>query len=320
MSEKKEMKEEAIPVQEVKTKTISVKRFIRSLIVVILSFICVFIGVLIDQLHTPLEDFHPTFTNEQKAQMSFPEKVAIQEVKIEKTIEKVKPEPQKTKTDSVESMGMDYPPLNMQSKVSETTTEDALPVIEEKNPAKEMPKVVSPVELTQNKKSDLKVRDILQLRDNLNEGKSCFLDLQKLLKINLSGQEKKLLNDIMPVCLTNGQAFLDLNKVFYANKKKALMTYYKENNPKWLAYTKVVASMIVEVRRINPKKQTPKNIMFMAENALEVRNFEKTIQMIQKLPKSIQLDFTPFVQLATEYIKAQEATEQLILSFERKGE
>ena len=98
------------------------------------------------------------------------------------------------------------------------------------------------------------------------------------------------------------------------------MTYYKENNPRWLAYTKMVASMIVEVRRINPKKQTPKNILFMAENALDVRNFEKVIQTVQKLPKTMQLDFIPFVQLATEYVNAQNATEQLILSFERKGE
>ena len=52
-------------------------------------------------------------------------------------------------------------------------------------------------------------------------------------------------------------------------------------------------------------------------NTKEAINF---IQTVQKLPKTMQLDFIPFVQLATEYVNAQNATEQLILSFERKGE
>ena len=49
--------EESVPVQEIKTPIISsVKHFSKSVLVVLLSFFCIFIGVLIYQLSVSVEE------------------------------------------------------------------------------------------------------------------------------------------------------------------------------------------------------------------------------------------------------------------------
>jgi len=167
--------------------------------------------------------------------------------------------------------------------------------------------------------SSLKFEDALKLRDHLVMGESCLDDLKVIMKTPAPTEEKEaLIEKLMPVC-TARSAFGTLEDTFYKNRKKALMTYYRLNNPLWLAYLKTLGASLVDVRQLNPSKEKPKDIISMAQNALMMKNLKETVQKIQKLPPEIQSDFADFIDQAQTYLAAQEAAENLILSFGRKG-
>ena len=161
----------------------------------------------------------------------------------------------------------------------------------------------------------------LQLRDHLAMGQSCLADLKIVMKRHLpNGDEKdRLIEKLMPVC-TVRSAFEGIENTFYQNRKKALMTYYRLNNPLWLAYLKTLGTRLVDVRKLSPSKEKPKDMISLAQNALSLKNLDLATQKIQKLPPEIRADFNDFMGLANTYLAAQKEVESLILSFGRKGE
>lgn len=304
MSDKESVSENAVPVQELKTPAfVSVRRFIRSVLVVLMSFVCILVGVLIYQLHAPLEDLHmtekPVYDGRHIGTVAVP---AVQP--DIKSTGAVKTDPiQETEPTKDENIAL--PP-------KQTETPKQIAVFTEPEPEPALPDVPA-----------LTLGEALRLRDHLDDGVSCTGDLQRILKTRLvladEALKEELIERLIPVCTGDDIMLREMNRVFVREKKQALMTYYKMNNPRWLAYLKAIGSAVVDIRRVHPVKQKPKDIVSLAQNALNMHDVAQAVAQVRKLPPAMQDEFRTFVALAETYTAAERAAEDLILSFERKG-
>lgn len=304
MSDKESVSENAVPVQELKTPAfVSVRRFIRSVLVVLMSFVCILVGVLIYQLHAPLEDLHmtekPVYDGRHIGTVAVP---AVQP--DIKSTGAVKTDPIQ-ETEPAQDENIALPP-------KQTETPKQIAVFTEPEPEPALPDV--PV---------LTLGEALRLRDHLDDGVSCTGDLQRILKTRLvladEALKEELIERLIPVCTGDDIMLREMNRVFVREKKQALMTYYKMNNPRWLAYLKAIGSAVVDIRRVHPVKQKPKDIVSLAQNALNIHDVAQAVAQVRKLPPAMQDEFRTFVALAETYTAAERAAEDLILSFERKG-
>lgn len=320
--------EESVPVQEIKTSAVfSVKHFSKSVVIVLLSFFCIFIGMLIYQVSQPNDDLksvrkeqtRPVVAN-LKGQNT-PPAFRRSEMMIKKgetpkndntpTIEKAPLNPVKEDVSDTLTTG----PLSVNEP--EPATVGDTPVLTQKedipaNPTLLTSKVSVPT---------LAFEEALLLRDHLNTGKSCLSDFKKVMKAEFRSKEEKeqLVEKLMPVC-TARSVFQNIEDTFYKNRKKALMTYYRLNNPLWLAYVKTILVRLVDMRKLNPNTEKPKDMISSAQNALHMKNLDMALQTVLKLPPAIQKDFRDFIGEAETYLGAQKEVENLILSFGQKGE
>lgn len=304
MSDKESVSENAVPVQELKTPAfVSVRRFIRSVLVVLMSFVCILVGVLIYQLHAPLEDLH--MTEKPVYDGRHIGTVAVPAVRPDiKSIGAVKTDPIQ-ETEPAQDENIALPP-------KQTETPKQIAVFTEPEPEPALPDVPA-----------LTLGEALRLRDHLDDGVSCTGDLQRILKTRLvladEALKEELIERLIPVCTGDDIMLREMNRVFVREKKQALMTYYKMNNPRWLAYLKAIGSAVVDIRRVHPVKQKPKDIVSLAQNALNMHDVAQAVAQVRKLPPAMQDEFRTFVALAETYTAAERAAEDLILSFERKG-
>lgn len=304
MSDKESVSENAVPVQELKTPAfVSVRRFIRSVLVVLMSFVCILVGVLIYQLHAPLEDLHmtekPVYDGRPIGTVAVP---AVQpDIKSTGAV----------KTDPIQEMEP-AKDENIALPPKQTEAPKQIAVFTEPEPEPALPDVPA-----------LTLGEALRLRDHLDDGVSCTGDLQRILKTRLvladEALKEELIERLIPVCTGDDIMLREMNRVFVREKKQALMTYYKMNNPRWLAYLKAIGSAVVDIRRVHPVKQKPKDIVSLAQNALNMHDVAQAVAQVRKLPPAMQDEFRTFVALAETYTAAERAAEDLILSFERKG-
>lgn len=304
MSDKESVSENAVPVQELKTPAfVSVRRFIRSVLVVLMSFVCILVGVLIYQLHAPLEDLHmtekPVYDGRHIGTVAVPAiQPDIKSTGVVKTDPIQEAEPAKDE--------------NIALPPKQTETPKQIAVFTEPEPEPALPDVPA-----------LTLGEALRLRDHLDDGVSCTGDLQRILKTRLvladEALKEELIERLIPVCTGDDIMLREMNRVFVREKKQALMTYYKMNNPRWLAYLKAIGSAVVDIRRVHPVKQKPKDIVSLAQNALNMHDVAQAVAQVRKLPPAMQDEFRTFVALAETYTAAERAAEDLILSFERKG-
>lgn len=304
MSDKESVSENAVPVQELKTPAfVSVRRFIRSVLVVLMSFVCILVGVLIYQLHAPLEDLHmtekPVYDGRHIGTVAVP--VVQPDIKSTGAV----------KTDPIQE-AEPAKDENIALPPKQTETPKQIAVFTEPEPEPALPDVPA-----------LTLGEALRLRDHLDDGVSCTGDLQRILKTRLvladEALKEELIERLIPVCTGDDIMLREMNRVFVREKKQALMTYYKMNNPRWLAYLKAIGSAVVDIRRVHPVKQKPKDIVSLAQNALNMHDVAQAVAQVRKLPPAMQDEFRTFVALAETYTAAERAAEDLILSFERKG-
>lgn len=163
--------------------------------------------------------------------------------------------------------------------------------------------------------------DALQFKEHFLTETSCYEDYQKLLNASYKSIfATDVLNNLSPYCLSHQSAVENVKNAFLKNKKKAIIAYYKENNPNWIAYLKAIPATLIEIRKINPIDDTPKDILHRAQNEIYKQNISQAVDYVTKLPLLMQQKMTDFYREAAIYNRAKNSIDQLILSFENKGE
>ena len=343
MSDK--ISEEAVPVQELKpTTTLSIHRLLKTVLVMSLSLLCIVGGFLLYQLSLDdIETMPATRKNVQSInhlsslrrespllkQEKKPAFTELPKVKSEGNIElkstapvvvkEDKPVEKPVVADQKEVVPVvDKPSVEVLPKNDEVKDEKAIETVAviDLNPA---PAAVEPVPVVDEKYVAL--GKALRLRDQLRSGESCLDSFQTILKGRLPDEKQRdaLTERLVPIC-TVSSAFQKLNDLFLRNKKEALVTYYRNTSDnRYVAYLKAAMTTLVDIRRLNPVKRKPKDIISLAQNALNMHDVAQALGYIQTLPDEIQVNFQEFSFLARAYLLAQEATDELILSFEKKG-
>lgn len=326
MSEK--ISDQSVPVQEIKTPTVvSVKKFMKSVLVVVLSFMCICVGVLIYQLH---EDFHPVYGKTEREKAPPKALSPMLSKKVSEVPVRVAPE-QKTdvapavKVEKAEKQPSFFEKPMMSMPIEAKTEEPkTVKVAEPKTETRTEPVKVKEEKITKEEIVPEKVLPLsvaLDLRDKLTMGETCVGELSLLMseKLPEKADKAKILNALMAIC-TDVSAYKDLKNVFNQEKKDALTTFYRmTSSSKWTAYMKAIWTTLVDVRRLNPVKKRPKDIVSLAQNALNQYNVAEAIILVETLPPEMQADFRGFLGQAKAYVLAQEAVDSLVFAYEMGG-
>lgn len=292
-----------------KARSKSLSRIVKPVLITSLAALCLTGGIVLHKIHT-IEKQRTT----QKTVKTFKQEKPFQ-LGVSKTNRQ--PAPIKILNETLQVEGIEQTkPL----KPAENKPLDINEIAATEQPALKD----TPLLQEQNKSIQeigFSLADALLFKEHFLTEESCFEDYQKLLSTtHKTALTDDVLNNLSPYCLSNQSAIKNVRDAFLKNKKKALIIYYKENNPSWLAYLKAIPASLVEIRKINPTEDTPKDLIYKAQNEIDSQNISKAIDLITKLPLTMQQKMTDFYREAAIYNRAKNSIDQLILSFEIKGE
>ena len=317
----KKTSEESVPVQELKPSTVVP---LRRIMIILLASFCVFVGVLIYQIYP--SDTEPVMQNNLASAQQKP--VPPDTVKSSVVFRGIRQKPARPEPTPVE---IEIPPAEtpvevpMAEPIVEPTKPEQPALTAPETPAPAVVETPAPAESSarpQTQENRLTLAEALRLRDALATGQPCSDEMRLIMKRTLpdEGLRDALIEHLMPVCSTTA-TWDELNKLFLKDKKEALMTYYRmTSSNRWVAYLKTVGTLVVDVRRLNPVKQKPKDMISMAQNALTARDVAGAVSQLNRLPAEIKADFSDFLALAGSYRLARTDAETLILSFAKKEE
>lgn len=165
------------------------------------------------------------------------------------------------------------------------------------------------------------LRDALIFKEHFLKGITCNADYNKLMAVpNKTRRMQSVLNNLSPFCSGKDLALDNIREAFLKDKKRALIASYQAKNPQWLAYIKALFVSVIEVRRLNPTSTKPKDIIYKAQNELYRQNIAQAEKLLRTLPIPMQEAMNDFFREAEIYMRADESLNELILSFEGKGE
>ena len=280
-------------------------RFLKPLLIMVLSVLCLLGGIILHK--TPSREKEYTKTTLAYQPITKQNQLNILTKKTTET---------KTNTNLAVVKPVLVPTVEKQEK--ETVTDITPSISETKTEISET---------EQNKTTEtiqpfgFSLKEALEFKERFLTEDTCHTDYQKLLNLsNKTNEVMDVLNDLAPYCLSNQKPVENLREAFLKDKKEALIVYYKENNPTWLAYLKVIPASLIEIRKINPRTNKPKDILYKAQNEILSQNVSKAIEYVTMLPLSMQRKMNNFYREAAIYNRAKNSLDQLILSFEIKGE
>lgn len=279
-------------------------RLIKPILITVLSVICLLGGIVLHKTNSFNKEPVKTtsYAPIKQKQLSLLTQQPIVEAKINNGIPTIKNEIAPTPVKEEKEVKPVIPEPNI---VSVPTTE-----------TKEISQELEP-----KKTIDFTLKEAIEFKEHFLTEDSCATDYQKLLNLSYKTKEVyDVLNDLSPYCLSNQKPVKNLREAFLKDKKEALIVYYKENNPKWLAYLKAIPASLIEIRKINPDTNKPKDILYKAQNEILSQNVTKAIEYVTMLPLSMQRKMNNFYREAAIYNRAKNSLDQLILSFEPKGE
>lgn len=328
INEKQEIDNASKPISHSgKTSKRSIKytRVLKPALITALSVLCLSGGIVLHKIHA-----QEAATHSSKKYSNYAPNTSLSILK-EKTITPFKPTFQNTST-SLSSLPetqtiqqtIVQPDVNLNENSQETSATvhqtTPTPINEVTTPNDQI------VELKNNTEQQtflegFTLKDALRFKENFLAENPCLIDYQKLLNVpNKTTQALAVLNDLSPYCLHNQKPVQNILDAFLKNKKEAIIEFHAKNNPAWLAYLKSIPVSLIEIRRINPTKNTEKNILYKAQNELLSQNVENAVNLVTQLPLYMQQKMNDFYREASIYNRALYNIDQLILSFERKGE
>ena len=227
--------------------------------------------------------------------------------------------------------GPDVPPmpkdlLPMKENTSKESTENALDTPKDETSNKTITPSVQELEqqieiaLSDNPSLNYSLRDALIFRDHFLSEQPCGDDFRKLI---LSDDKTLVTQEVIKstsyFCLTTNNVYGELNEAFLSAKKQAIIQSFYQKNPKWKARILSAISRMIQIRNLNPKGDTPSDLLDKAHMALDNKNITRTVEIISELPPYMQSEFKDFLEKSKNYADASNALENLILSY-AKGE
>ena len=311
--------------EDMVSKPKGISRILKPILITILSILCLTGGIVLHKLHSV-----EVKMNSKNNYGSYTASSSLSLLKENTAAPLDNPLKSLSSISSINSLSIkeepNLPETNKHEEISQVSLQDETllqdPVLEptvseETNPSANQIVKESPLSFLDG----FTLKDALKFKENFLAENNCKNDYQKLLNVpNKTAEALAVLNDLSPYCLNDQKPVLNVLEAFLKNKKEAIIAYYHKNNPAWLAYLKAIPISLIEIRRINPEKNTPKNILYKAQNELLSQNVENAVNFVTQLPLEMQQKMDDFYREAAIYNRSLQSLDQLILSFERKGE
>lgn len=295
------------------TRPRTISRVIKPTLITVLAALCLAGGIVLHKIHA-LEQSNPSL---KKAITSTPKiNILSQQTAFQPTHSSIE-------LSSQTSSFMNQSPIQKTSIDTTLISKEKNQIIpnEIDNPAHNDISAENDTTSQEIKMEGFSLIDALQFKEHFLTEASCYEDYQKLLNAShKSHLATDVLNNLSPYCLSHQSAVENVKNAFLKNKKRAIVAYYKENNPEWIAYLKAIPATLIEIRKINPINDTPKDILHKAQNEIYKQNISQAVDYVTKLPLPMQQKMTDFYREAAIYNRAKNSIDQLILSFEEKGE
>ena len=292
--------------EETPTKQKSARRILKSVLILILTALCVVGLILIKKVnqkaHTDTLSAPQTINNILSKKMPLLKKEPINDA----TISHIESVNIPVTTPSVSS------PIE---SISHTNTPHVQPSVTEEETASSVSEQ-EPIVL--NTETNYTLAQALTFKENFLNGHSCRNDYLSLTdSTNKTPEMLEVINNLSPYCLNHQNAAENVKKAFLKNKRKALVAMYQVKSPKWLSYLKTIPIYLIEIRKLNPTGSKPKDLIYKAQNELHQNNIEQADKILKQLPENMQSAMLDFFREAELYLRADKSLTSLILSFEK---
>lgn len=125
---------------------------------------------------------------------------------------------------------------------------------------------------------------LIALRDDFVLGRTCAPAFHLALNALNPDEAQKLVQTVSGFCLNNGSVYDELEHLFQQNKTKALRLFYRELDPSWKGYVKSIVFSLIQIRDLNPTEERMENILDHAQLALDKKQIDETVRLLQQLP------------------------------------
>lgn len=330
-------------------KTFSLRKTLRSVLITILSVLCIIGGVLIHKLHSKGMGTYPTFKRPETIRPAVVTQTAMwtpaahPSVMLKSDASAPKDDGQVETTAVAPSLTADIAPEDKAQHLADDIADEfaALPqtpdepadvsdgqttVSDRQNESvntTDIPdKTVAPRPTTPLRKTRaVPLNAVLKLQHDFYHTSSCrkaFDALKSKASDDLKAQQVAV--DLSPFCAESGSAKKRLKALFLKDKKQVLYAYYHQSHAPWHAYIRAFLIDLIDVHEINPEGQTPPELIDRAQTAIDQGDIAGALRILTALPFELKTEFAPFFREAAAFVRAEESLKTLILSYERQGE
>lgn len=153
---------------------------------------------------------------------------------------------------------------------------------------------------------------LIALRDDFVLGRTCAPAFHLALNALNPDEAQKLVQTVSGFCLNNGSVYDELEHLFQQNKTKALRLFYRELDPSWKGYVKSIVFSLIQIRDLNPTEERMENILDHAQLALDKKQIDETVRLLQQLPPLSRQEMRSYLHLAEQYLRAKKTLDELI--------
>ena len=323
-------------------KPFSLRKTLRSVLITILSVLCIIGGVLIHKLHSKGMAAYPTFKRTEATRPALmvpsvmltptPKPILDSETDVSDeqpiTISSMATPP--STTDKARHLADDIADeFATLSPASDTPSDTAdLSLI-----SSDEPKAITPSPLPATEKQPpsitrpllknhaVPLNAVLKLQHDFYHTASCrnaFDVLQS--KVGDDLKARQVVVDLSAFCAEPGSAKKRLKTLFLKDKKQGLYAYYHQSHAPWYAYVRALLIDLIDVHEINPKGETPPELIDRAQTAIDQGNIAEALRILTALPFELKAEFASFFREAAAFVRAEESLKALILSYEKQGE
>lgn len=329
--------------QEKPLKKLSLRKTLRSILITILSILCILGGVLIHKLHSTGGKTYPSFRrpnivqrpgvtantilttphldsgiSAESAPLSLPQNTKTPSLK-EKLPEVTIPKKSEILANDIrnefEALQKNQSDFESKSDETEELTPDLKETTSSSDTHEEQKQQILP-----EKQQTVPLLAILKLQHDFYHTTSCKEAFETLsLKAGNDTKIQQLIVDLSPFCTETEPLKKRLKTLFLKDKKQAFYAYYQSIHAPWYAYLRAFLSDLIDIHKLNPTEQTPQDIIDRAQTVLSDGNISDAVNILSTLPFELKIEFASFLREASAYIRAEESFRTLILSYDTKG-
>ena len=194
------------------------------------------------------------------------------------------------------------------------------PVIPKLNDnAQTLDKVTPPVKESTQTVQTPPLLKVIQLYESLQQGTDCRPLLEELMSLaSITPTAEQSLKELLPICLEHPLP-QQIQQAFYKNKRRTILRILQNENSALASYLQMILYTIFDIRKVNPSSDTPMDLLYSIQNAVDQNQFELVLKLIDQLPENVQPALFDLQQCALREASIYQTLQNLIQTLASEG-